>query len=273
MAVRVVIFDLDGVLYRGERPLPGALETVERLRAAGTRVIYATNNSTRTRADYVTRLRAFGFPCELDDVVTSAYATARYLARKGLHPKDPLIVGGRGLHEELREAGVIDREHEVLPFAEAAGRPPADLVVVGLKQDFTYDDLAEAQRALLAGAPFVAANKDVSFPVEGRLLPGAGAIVAALENATGRVAVCIGKPEPFMFEEALRRAGARGEDAVVVGDSLATDMLAAHRVGARGVLILTGVTTQDALAAHDGATADDVIDRIDALLELPALRA
>jgi 4-nitrophenyl phosphatase len=131
--------------------------------------------------------------------------------------------------------------------------------------------LAEAQRALLAGAPFIAANKDLRYPVEDRLLPGAGAIVAALEAATGRVAVCVGKPEPFMFQEALQRTGVTGNEAMVVGDSLETDVLAAHRIGARGVLILTGVTTEDSLAAPDGVIADHVIDRLEELFGLPGL--
>lgn len=270
MSVRVVIFDLDGVLYRGEQPMPGAVETVRRLRASGKRVLYATNNSTRTRAQYVELLRGFELPCELEDVVTSAWATARYLVQKGLQPKDPVIVGMAGLRTELREAGVLGREHPVPPFREARGRP-GDMVIVGLHQAVTYDDLAEAQRALLAGAPFIAANKDVAYPVEGRLLPGAGAIVAALETASGRVAVCVGKPEPFMFQEALRRAGASGDEAVVVGDSLETDVLAAHRVGATGVLITTGVTSEAAATTTDGVRADHVIDRLDALLALPLL--
>jgi 4-nitrophenyl phosphatase len=267
VAVRVVIFDLDGVLYRGELPLPGAVETVERLRAAGKRVMYATNNSTRTRREYVERLRGFGLPCEIDDMVTSAWATARYLVQKGLRGSDPLVIGMAGLRTELREAGLLEREHEVRPFQEMFGEP-ADMVIVGLHQGITYDHLAEGQRALVAGAPFIAANKDVSYPVEGRLLPGAGAIVAALETASGRVAVCVGKPEPFMFQEALRRAGASGEEAFVVGDSLQTDVLAAHRVGATGVLITTGVTTEAALASADGVMADHVIARMEELLPL-----
>ncbi len=270
MAIRVVIFDLDGVLYRGDEPMPGAVDTVTRLRASGKRVLYATNNSTRTRQEYVERLRRFGLPCERDDIVTSAWATGRYLIQKGLRPRDPLIVGAEGLRAELREAGLLEREHAVVPFREASGAP-ADMVVVGLLQTVSYDHLAEAQRALLSGAPFIAANKDVSYPVEGRLLPGAGSIVAALEAASGRVAVCVGKPEPFMFQEALRRAGASGNEAIVVGDSLQTDVLAAHRVGAIGVLITTGVTSEAAASSGDGVTADHVIGRLGALLELPVL--
>ncbi|TMD58385.1 MAG: HAD-IIA family hydrolase [Chloroflexi bacterium] len=272
MPIKAVIFDLDGVLYRGDQALPGAAEVVERLRHAGRRVMYATNNSTRTRQEYVTRLRGFGFECEIDDVVTSAWATARYIVQKGLRPRDPLVVGMEGFRTELRDAGVLDHEHAVpRPFTNASS-PPADMVVVGLHQAVTYDDLAEAQRALMAGAPFIAANKDTAYPVEGgRLLPGAGAIVAALETASGRVAVCVGKPEPFMFQEALRRAGASGGEAIVVGDSLQTDVLAAHRVGAIGVLITTGVTSEAAATSGDGVRADSVIGSLGELLKLPVL--
>lgn len=271
MNVRLVIFDLDGVLYRGERPMPGAVETVERLRSSGRRVVYATNNSTRTRLDYVRRLRAFRLPCELEDVVTSGYATGRYMQQRGLRAERALILGADGLRIELRDAGVVEGEHVVRPYLETRDGASADMVIVGLDTSFSYDMLAEAQRALLAGAPFIAANKDLRYPVEDRLLPGAGAIVAALEAATGRVAVCVGKPEPFMFQEALQRTGVPGSEAMVVGDSLETDVLAAHRIGARGVLILTGVTTEDSLAAPDGVIADHVIDRLEELFGLPGL--
>ncbi|TMF63032.1 MAG: hypothetical protein E6I20_11085, partial [Chloroflexi bacterium] len=135
---------------------------------------------------------------------------------------------------------------------------------MGLDLHLTYAKLAEAQRAVLAGARFVASNKDRAYPVEGRLLPGAGSIVAAIEVATGRQALCIGKPEPFLFQEAIRRAGRPGDRVVVVGDSTDYDIVAAHRVGATGVLILTGLTEADALRR---ATGDAVPDRVVRSLE------
>ena len=149
--------------------------------------------------------------------------------------------------------------------------PPADTVVVGLDLHLTYPKIAEAQRAILAGAEFVCSNRDRAYPVEGRLLPGAGTIVAAIEVATGAKALCIGKPEPFLFQEAIRRAGADGRDrVVVVGDSTDYDIVAAHRVGATGVLITTGLTERDTLASASGDAAPDrVIHSLEELFGLP----
>ena len=164
--------------------------------------------------------------------------------------------------------------------------PPPDTVVVGLDLHLTYAKIAEAQRAILAGARFVCSNRDRAYPVEGRLLPGAGTIVAAIEVATEQQAVCIGKPEPFLFEEALRRASPGGGSAragrssgtsetgpvVVIGDSTDYDMVAAHKVGATGVLILTGLTDEAALDGAKGEAAPDhVIRSLEELFMLPEL--
>src|SRR5207237_9077997 len=121
-----------------------------------------------------------------------------------------------------------------------------DTVVVGLDLHLTYAKIAEAQRAILAGADFVCSNRDRAYPVEGRLLPGAGTIVAAVEVATGAKALCIGKPEPFLFQEPIRRAGKQADRVMVVGDSTDYDIVAAPRVGATGALIPTGHTEKDA---------------------------
>ena len=155
--------------------------------------------------------------------------------------------------------------------------PVPDTVVVGLDLHMTYAKLAEAQRAVLAGARFIASNKDRAYPVEGRLLPGAGTIVAAIEVATGRTALCIGKPEPWLFQETLNRAGSLDspggsrDRVVVIGDSTDYDIVAAHRVGAVGVLITTGLTEPGADAHATGeAVPDHVISSLDQLFALPA---
>ena len=287
----IAIFDMDGVLYRGMKVLPYAREALQRLRKARWDVYFATNNSTATREQYVDRLNKLGLGGDLDHVVTSAYATAHYLQRLDPRPRDVLVIGANGLRAEIRAVGIAVREPAavpgVAPPTEAAADgvdpgamrsyleqlalpPPPETVVVGLDLHFTYAKLAEAQRAVLAGARLVASNKDRAYPVEGRLLPGAGSLVAAIEIATGTQALCIGKPEPFLFQEAIRRSGRSGERVIVVGDSTDYDMVAAHRVGATGVLILTGLTEEDALARAAGdAVPDHVVRSLQELFALP----
>ncbi len=199
------------------------------------------------------------------------------------------VVGANGLREEIRATGIAVRDPSSLPGVEPPGAAaadgvdpgamrryltrvtlpsPADTVVVGLDLHVTYAKIAEAQRCVLAGARLICSNRDRAYPVEGRLLPGAGTIVAAIEVATGQRAICIGKPEPFLFEEVLRRAGER--DAVVIGDSTDYDIVAAHRVGARGVLILTGLTDEGAVEhARGEAVPDRVIRSLEELFALP----
>jgi 4-nitrophenyl phosphatase len=287
----IAIFDMDGVLYRGAQVLPYAREALDRLRNARWDVFFATNNSTATRLDYVRRLQQLGLGGDVEHIVTSGYATAHYLERRPPKPKDVLVIGADGLREEIRAVGIGVRDADALPgfspppdaaadgvdpgamrrYLVSLKLPPApDTVVVGLDLHFTYAKLAEAQRAILAGAAFVCSNRDRAYPVEGRLLPGAGTIVAAIEVATGATALCIGKPEPFLFEEAIRRAGEKDARVVVIGDSTDYDMVAAHRVGATGVLITTGLTEKGVLdKARGDAVPDRVIGSLDELFALP----
>ena len=289
----VAIFDMDGVLYRGNVVMPYAREALDRLRAAGWQVFFATNNSTSSRGDYVKRLARLGLGGDLEHVITSAYATAHYLERLDPSPKDVFVVGANGLRDEIRAVGIGVRSADQLPGADPppaakadgvdpgamreylthlALPPVPDTVVVGLDLHLTYARLAEAQRAILGGARFIASNKDRAYPVEGRLLPGAGSIVTALEVATGKEALCIGKPEPFLFQEAIRRAGADSGPVVVVGDATEYDIVAAHKVGAVGVLITTGLTDPSAVGdAHGAAVPDHVIGTLDELFGIPAL--
>ncbi|HVD31317.1 MAG TPA: HAD-IIA family hydrolase [Methylomirabilota bacterium] len=287
----IAIFDMDGVLYRGAQVMPYAREALDRLRNAKWEVFFATNNSTATRLDYLRLLQQLGLGGDLDHIVTSGYATAHYLERRRPKPQDVLVIGADGLREEIRAVGIGVRDADALPGFEpppeaaadgvdpSAMRrylvsldlpPPPDTVVVGLDLHLTYAKIAEAQRAILAGADFVCSNRDRAYPVEGRLLPGAGTIVAAIEVATGAKALCIGKPEPFLFEEAIRRAGNQHDRVVVVGDSTDYDVVAAHRVGAVGVLITTGLTEKDALESASGdAVPDRVIGSLEDLFSLP----
>ncbi len=227
------IFDLDGTLYRGDEVLPGARETIATLHARGHRVLYATNNGTRTRADFERKLMGLGFIVESDSVVASAYVTGLYLRALPTPPRSLLILGAPAVATEIAAAGLD---------ARTDGHPPIDTVVTSLDRDFTYERLAAAQAALIAGATLVATNRDLQLPSENRVYPGAGSILAAVEAASGQTGTAIGKPAPHMYEALMRATGATRETTVVVGDNMLTDIAAAAPLGLYSVLVLTGVS-------------------------------
>lgn len=240
MQLRLVIFDLDGVIYRGDEPMPYAAQAVHRLREEGKMVRFLTNNSALTREAYVRRLTAMHIPCEEEDFMTSAYATALYLQSQGASGMTVFIVGEEGIHEELRRIGmrvVVDPEEE-----------GADYVVAGIDRDFTYDKLRRAHVAIQRGARFIATNRDATYPAAGgRIVPGGGAIVAAIRTCTDVEPLVIGKPNTYSMELLLQRCGVSPDEAVLVGDRLDTDVLVGKRAGLHTVLVLTGVTDEAAL--------------------------
>jgi 4-nitrophenyl phosphatase len=261
----LLLVDLDGVVYRGSTPVPGVAAVLTDRVAHGDEVVYVTNNSMHYRADYVARLAAMGAPVSAERVVSSPRATALWLAEQDPRPRRILAFGGPGLRRELDDLGfevVSAADAAARAIAEgldgfaAAGRP--DVVVVGLDPEVTYERLAVATDAVRAGALFVVTNRDPIYPTEQRLMPGAGALVAAVETASGVTPIAIGKPAPLLLLEAARAVGADPRDAVMIGDGIGTDLAAARAVGARCVLMLTGVTTRvqvDALPAAERPTA------------------
>ena len=247
----LLLVDLDGVVYRGADPVPGVAAVLAARAARGDDVVYVTNNSMWYRAEYVTRLTDMGAPVEADRVVSSSRATALYLVDHEPGVRRVLAVGAGGLDRELRDAGfevvtagaaATRMSQEGIDGWTAAGAP--DAVVVGLDPQLTYLRIAAAADCVRAGARFIATNRDPVYPTERGLRPGAGSIVAAIEATTGVTPVAIGKPEPYLLEEAARAVGREARDAVMIGDGIATDIAAAHAVGARSILMLTGVATQ-----------------------------
>ncbi len=262
----LLLVDLDGVVYRGAEPVPGVAAVLAERAARGDDVVYVTNNSMHYRADYVTRLAAMGAPVSPDRVVSSSRATALYLRDHQPSVRRVLTVGARGLERELADVGLevvpagvaaARAEAEDLDGSDAAGRP--DAVVVGVDPDIDYARIGVAADCIRAGARFIATNRDPVYPIERRLRPGAGSIVAAIATASGcEPLVSIGKPEPLLLEEAAEAVGRAARDGVMIGDGIGTDLAAARAVGARCVLMLTGVTTLAASAAippGEGPTA------------------
>lgn len=232
----LVIFDLDGVIYRGDAVLPFAVDAFRSLQDAGVQVFFLTNNSTRTRESYAQKLGSMGIPASPDQIMTSAYATALYFREQGLSGTCAYVVGEEGLVDELSRAGVL-----VLGGENSEG---AQSVVVGLDRRFTYGKLLAAQQAILGGARFIATNTDKTFPVEGgRLIPGGGALVAAVQACTDVEPTVIGKPEVYALRKIGELTGVPASQTMLVGDRLDTDVLAGKRMHFRTALVLTGVCT------------------------------
>ncbi len=242
----VALLDLDGVVYLGGHPIPGAAEALGKAAASGMRLAFVTNNASRTPAAVAAQLTALGVPARAQDVITSAQAAARLLAER-LPPGAPvLVVGGIGLRAAVRERGLR-------PVSVASERPAA--VVQGYAPGLTYDLLAEGALAVDAGAWYVASNADATLPTPRGRQPGNGSLIQVIATATGRSPVVAGKPEPPLHAEAVARSGARHP--LVVGDRLDTDIESAVRSGADSLLVLTGVTRPlDVVLAPAGCPAD-----------------
>jgi glycerol-1-phosphatase len=230
-AYDVALLDLDGTVYLGGAPIPGAAEALRKADAAGFRLAYVTNNAFRTPAAIAELLTSFGVPAAPQDVVTSAQAAARMLAERLPAGAAVLVIGGSGLRMAVRERGLR-------PVSTAADRPQA--VVQGYAPDVSYSILAEGSLAVAAGALFIASNGDATLPSRRGRQPGNGSLIQVIATATGVRPLVAGKPEPPLHHESVLRTGA--ERPLVVGDRLDTDIEGAHRVGSDSLLVLTGVT-------------------------------
>jgi 4-nitrophenyl phosphatase len=238
-SVRHVIVDMDGVLYRGDEVLPGTNHFIEFLRQRGIGFILATNNSTRTPQQFVDKLAGMAVEIHTSEVLTSAQATAVYLAGIAPPAARVFVVGMDGVRSALSEAGFSLVEED------------AEFVVAGMDFRVCYERLAQATLQIRAGAHFIGTNPDKTFPSERGIVPGAGSILAFLETSTGVTPTVIGKPETAMIEQALARLGAESAHAAMLGDRLETDILAGQRAGLQTLLVLSGVTTRELLSGSE----------------------
>lgn len=231
------VVDLDGVVWLSGVPIPGAADAIASLRGSGRPVLFATNNARSTRREHLERLAAAGIPAAEHDLLTSADAAAGLL-EPGM---SAVVCGGPGTVEALRLRGV-----------RVVEGPEADAVVVSLTDEFDYARLTAAARALHAGARLIGTNDDATFPTPAGMIPGAGALLAAVATAGRAQPVVAGKPHAPMAELVRRRVGPAG---VVVGDRPSTDGLLAREIGAPFALVLSGVTSRDEVAALHPAPA------------------
>jgi 4-nitrophenyl phosphatase len=254
-AIRAVLFDMDGVLYRGQQRLDGVRELLQLLDARGIGYACITNNASMTPGQYEAKLDAMGIAIPAERVVTSAIATGVYLRATYPPGTRVFIVGMRGLREALLADG---------HFVEDGVAP--ELVVQGADFELTYATLRQATTLIRRGARYVATNPDKTFPAEEGLIPGAGAIMAALIAATDATPTVIGKPAPAMFEVAAALLGVTPAATLVIGDRLDTDIAGAQAADMTSLLLLTGVSTR--AEAEAGPIVPDLI-----LPDLPALVA
>jgi HAD superfamily hydrolase (TIGR01450 family) len=248
-----LIVDLDGCVWVGDEAVDGSVEAIELLRGAGKRVAFATNNSRRTGEDYVRKLWGLGIQASLADVVTVGGAMQHLLAETR-HGMTAYVIGTEAMTGHVADAGL-----KVMNNTDLATR--VDLVIVSGTEHVGYAEIRTATLALRRGADFLATSRDPTYPMPDGLWPGTGALLAAVEAASGREAAVVGKPEPQLFLTALERLG-EGRT-LVVGDRIDSDVAAAKRAGLDAALVLTGEATADeAAAARDPkpvAVADSLL--------------
>lgn len=231
------LIDMDGVVYGGEKLIPGAKEFIQGLVTRELPFLFMTNNSQRSRRDVVTRLRRMGIEIQEKHVFTSAIATARFIARQK-SDATAYVLGEGGLLNSLHEEGVSLVQQE------------PDYVVVGEGRNFTLEMVDHAVNLILDGAKLIATNRDPSPRIKGWTNLGIAAVVSMIEEATGVSAFTIGKPNPIMFRAARKELGLRSAETTIVGDTMDTDILGGVQMGYRTILVLTGVSQESDLKRY-----------------------
>ena len=239
------IFDLDGTVYLGDAAIPGAVETIGALRAAGKRTLFVSNKPLEPRAAYAAKLTRLGIPTPSDEVITSAYVLGYHLARHQPHQR-LYVIGEPSLRQELAGHGLhivaelLDQDEKQVIEPEGI-----DAVVVAFDRTLDYRKLNTAYQALRRGAGFYATNADKTCPVPGGDIPDAGATIAALEHLTGRkLELLAGKPSTLITDVALQKLGLPPERCTMVGDRLETDIRMGQQAGMRTAVVLTGAATR-----------------------------
>lgn len=274
------LFDCDGVLWSGSVLLPSVVETLDLLRSKGKRLVFVTNNSTKSREAYTKKFEKFGITVTKDEIFGSAYSSAVYLSKVLKLPADKkvLLVGESGMEEEMREVGiqyvggtdpnlrkveVSDEELQALEYDPSIGA-----VLCGLDFHITYYKIANALVQLQnPNTIFLATNIDSTYPTHGKLLPGAGTIVGTLVTSSGRDPISLGKPSQAMMDSIKAKFEFDPKRACMIGDRLNTDIAFGKAGGLGTLLVLTGVTKLSELQTSN-LVPDFFIDKLGSLYEM-----
>ena len=252
--VRGLILDMDGVLWRENQAIGDLPWIFNKIKELNWQVSLATNNASRSNAQHLDKLRQFGVELNVEQIITSGDATAYYLRRQYPNGGKVFIVGENGLEKTMAEYGFTNCEKDVLA------------VVASFDRQLTYDKLMRAALLIRAGAPLVATNADLTFPMPEGQVPGAGAILAAIVAATQAQPTVIGKPEPEMYRLAMARMKVPEKATLVVGDRLETDIAGGQKIGCPTALVLSGVSSKQA-AEQWQPSPDWVADDLTALIK------
>lgn len=250
LPIRAVVSDLDGVVYRGDRPVPGAVEAINRWAARGIPYVFVTNNASKTASAFAEKLARLGVEARPGQVLTSADAAAAHVGRHFRAGVSAFVIGERGLREAVTGEG-----------AEVVDRDDAEVVVLGFDYALNYAKMRTAVRALMGGAALVVTNPDLITPADDGYEPCVGTFLAALRAAVPGVRPAIaGKPSPVMIEEALRRLGSDPAETIMVGDQIHTDIVAGQAAGLRSFLVGTGVPPVAPAPAVPDAVIETLLD-------------
>jgi NagD protein len=237
MEPKSYLIDMDGVLVRGQRIIPGADQFIQTLHTRDIKFMVLTNNAMYTPGDLAHRLQTIGLPIDADHIFTSAMATARFLRSQHSNGK-AFVIGESGLTEAIHNAGYVITDVD------------PDYVVLGETFSYNLEYITRAIRLVAAGAHFIATNPDPTGPTEHGIVPACGAMAALIEKACGRAPFFVGKPNPFMMRAALNHLGVHSENTVMIGDRMDTDIIAGIESGMETILVLSGVTQREQIGNY-----------------------
>jgi 4-nitrophenyl phosphatase len=256
--IKNLILDMDGVLWRGEEPMPGLADFFSTLRQHNIGVVMATNNASKTPQQYVAKLARFGVIVSEEQIFTSAEAAGDYLQRTYEPGVKAFVVGDVGL-----QTAVQTRGFRLLSVDEVMGGETAVFVVAGFNPNATYPQMAAGALLIHKGADFIGTNPDLTFPSENGPLPGAGAFLAFLQASTGVEPTVIGKPGPLIFQMAMEKLGGTPQNTAMVGDRLETDIAGGQAAGIQTILVLSGISQRDDIAKANGLQPNMIFENIE----------
>ncbi len=254
--IRGVISDLDGVVYRGEVPILASVEAFRRWRERGVPYAFVTNNSSKSAAQFAAKLSRLGVAVTEAQIFTAIGAATALLKQRWPQGGRAFVIGERALCVAVEEAG----------FALAHANP--EVVVLGFDHELTYEKLRIATRAALAGAPVVATNPDALTPTPDGYDPCVGVLIAAISAAVPMAEmIVVGKPQPFMIEQAVASLGVSKSDTIMVGDQLDTDIVAGRRAGLRSVLLASDAPFNARSTTRPDGVVSSLLDLVESPLE------